>query len=88
MDLRPLLGLKTQQSTPPPPSPSPTPALSAELISDDSTFNFLQFIANGIGNKLTESSIGEKQGQSGGYTGVKSLVKIQEPLHPELHYST
>ena len=30
----------------------------------------------------------EKQGQSGGYTGFKALVKIQEPLHPELHHST
>ena len=32
----------------------------------------------------TRCNIGEKQGQSGGYTGVK----IQEPLHPELHHST
>ena len=46
--------LKKQQSTPPPPSPSPTPDPSAEQISKDSTFNVLQFNANGIGNKLTE----------------------------------
>ena len=45
---------KTQQPRPPPPSPSPTPAPSADQISDDSTFNVLQFNANGIGNKLTE----------------------------------
>ena len=47
---------KTQQSTPPPPPPSPppTPAPSSEQIIDDSTFNVLQFNANGIGNKLTE----------------------------------
>ena len=45
---------KTQQSTPPPPSPSPTPA---PQISDDSTFNVLQFNANGIGNKLTELGV-------------------------------
>ena len=38
---------KTQQSTPPP--PSSTPATSAEQISDDSTFNVLQFNVNGIG---------------------------------------
>ena len=48
---------KTQQSTTPPPSPSPTPAPSAELISGDSTFNVLQFNANGIGNKLTELGV-------------------------------
>ena len=36
----------------------------------------------------TRSSIKEKQGQTGGYTGVKALVKIQEPLHPEMHHST
>ena len=48
---------KTQQSTPPPPSPSATPAPYAELISDDSTFNVLQFNANGIGNKLTELGV-------------------------------
>ena len=33
----------------------------------------------------TMSSIGEKQGQSGSYTGVKDLIKIQEPMNPELH---
>ena len=48
---------KTQQSTPLPPSPSPTPAPSAEQISDDSTFNVVQFNANGIGNKLTELGV-------------------------------
>ena len=48
---------KTQQWTPPPPSPSPTPSPSAEQISDDSTFNVLQFNANGIGNKLTELGV-------------------------------
>ena len=48
---------KTKQSTPPPPSPPPTPAPSAEQISDDSTFNVLQFNANGIGNKLTELGV-------------------------------
>ena len=32
----------------------------------------------------TRSSIREKQGQTGGYTGVK----IQEPHHPEIHHST
>ena len=46
---------KTKQSTPP--SPPPTPAPSAEQISDDSTFNVLQFNANGIGNKLTELGV-------------------------------
>ena len=44
---------RTQQPTP----PSPTPAPSAEQISDDSTFNDLQFNANGIGNKLTELGV-------------------------------
>ena len=48
---------KTQQPTPPPPSPSPTPAPSVDQISDDSTFNVLQFNANGIGNKLTELGV-------------------------------
>ena len=48
---------KTRQSTPPPPPPSATPAPSAEQISDDSTFNVLQFKANGIGNKLTELEV-------------------------------
>ena len=48
---------KTQQPTPPSPSPSPTPAPSADQISDDSTFNVLQFNANGIGNKLTEVGV-------------------------------
>ena len=41
---------KTQQPTPPPPSRTPAP-------SDDSTFNVLQFNANGIGNKLTELGV-------------------------------
>ena len=36
----------------------------------------------------TRRSIREKQYQTGGYTGVKALVKIQEPLHPEIHHST
>ena len=45
---------KTQHSTPPPPSPPPTPAPSADQISYDSSFNVLQFNANGIDNKLTE----------------------------------
>ena len=35
----------------------------------------------------TRCCIREKQGQIGSYTGVKALVKIQEPLHPELHHS-
>ena len=48
---------KTQQSPPPPPSPSPTRAPSAEQMSDDSTFNVIQFNDNGIGNKLTELGI-------------------------------
>ena len=48
---------KTQQPTPPLPLPSPTPAPSAEQISDDSTFNVLQFHVNGIGNKLTELGV-------------------------------
>ena len=47
---------KTQQSTPLPHSPSPTPP-SAGQISDDSTFNVLQFNANGIGNKLTKLGV-------------------------------
>ena len=34
-----------------------TPAPSAEQISDDSTFNVLQFNANGIGNKQTELGV-------------------------------
>ena len=79
---------KTQQLTPPPPSPPPTPVPSVEQISDYSTFNVLQFNANRQQTDITRSSIGEKQCQSGGYTGVKALVKIQEPLHPELHHST
>ena len=33
------------------------PAPSAEQISDDSTFNVLQFNANGIGKKLTELGV-------------------------------
>ena len=57
MDLRPLFASKTQQSTPPPPSPIPTPAPSAEQISDDSTFNVIEFNANGIGNTLTELGV-------------------------------
>ena len=48
---------KTQQSTPPPSSPSPTPVPSAEQISDGSTFNVLQFNANGICNQLTELGV-------------------------------
>ena len=47
---------KNQQPTPPP-LPSPTPAPSADQIIDDSTFNVLQFNANGIGNKLTELGV-------------------------------
>ena len=38
----------------------PTHASSAEQISDDSTFNVLQFNANGIGNKLTELVVLER----------------------------
>ena len=38
-------------------TPSPTPAPSDDQISDDSTFNVLQFNANGIGNKLTELGV-------------------------------
>ena len=53
----PFSASKIQQSTPSPPSPSPTPSPSAEQISDDSTFNVLQFNANGIGNKLTELGV-------------------------------
>ena len=48
---------KIQQPTPPPLAPSPAPAPSVEQISDDSTFNVLQFNANGIGNKLTELGV-------------------------------
>ena len=48
---------KTQQPTPP---PSSTPVPSAEQISDDNTFNVLQFNANGIGNKLTELVVLER----------------------------
>ena len=48
---------KNQQLTPPPPSTTPTLAPSAEQSSDDSTFNVLQFNANGIGNKLTELGV-------------------------------
>ena len=47
----------SNQPTAPPPSPSPTPSPSTEQISDDSTFNVLQFNANGIGNKLTEQGV-------------------------------
>ena len=48
---------KTQQPTTPPPSPSPIAAPFAGQIRDDSTFNVLQFNANGIGNKLTELGV-------------------------------
>ena len=44
---------QSQQS--PPPTRSPT--LPTKQISDDSTFNFLQLSANGIGNKLTERGV-------------------------------
>ena len=47
----------SNQSHHDPQSPSPTPAPSAEQISDDSTFNVLQFNANGIGNNLTELGV-------------------------------
>ena len=53
----PCLASNTQQPTPPPSSSSPIPAPSADQISDDSTFNVLQFNANGIGNKLTELGV-------------------------------
>ena len=39
------------------PSPTRSPALPTNQISDDSTFNFLQLNANGIGNKLTELEV-------------------------------
>ena len=48
---------KTQQPTTPLHSPSPNPAQSAKQISDDNTFNVLQFNANGIGSKLTELGV-------------------------------
>ena len=48
---------KTQQSTPPPRSRYPTPAPSAEQISNDRTFNVLQFNCNGIVTKLTELGV-------------------------------
>ena len=35
----------------------------------------------------TRSSNGEQQSQTGGDTGVKAHIKIQEALHPELHHS-
>ena len=57
MDLRPLLGLKDPATNPTTPSLSPTPAPSADQISDDSTFNVLQFNTNGIGNKLPELGV-------------------------------
>ena len=45
---------KTHKPTTPLHSPSQNPAQSAKQISDDNTFNVLQFNANGIGSKLTE----------------------------------
>ena len=53
----PFSASKTQKPTTSPPSPSPTPAPSADQISDNSTFNVLQFNGNGIGNKLTELGV-------------------------------
>ena len=48
-------------------------------LDDDSTFYSSN--ANGIGPQTdrTSCSIGEKQDQSGGYTGVKALDKILNP---------
>ena len=70
--------LKAQQSTPPPPYTALLP--NKFVMTTRSTFY--------SSTDKTRSSIGEKQGQSGGYIGGKALVKIQEPLHPELHHST
>ena len=55
MDLRPLLGLKDPATNTTTTLTNPAP--SADQISDDSTFNVLQFNANGIGNKLTELGV-------------------------------
>ena len=52
---------------------------------DNSTFDVLQL--NADRTDRTGSSTGEKQGLSGGDTEVKALIKIQEPLHPELYQS-
>ena len=72
----------------PPLSPHPTPAPYAEQISNDSTFSVLHFNANRIVNKLTELGVVLERNmvKSGGYTGVKALIKIQERLHPELYH--
>ena len=53
-----------------------------------STFYSSTLMESAAKTYKTRSSIGEKQGQRGGYTGVEALVKIQETLHPELHHST
>ena len=80
---------KTQQPTQPPPSPSLTPAPSADQISDDSTFNVLQFNANGIGNKLTELGVVlEINKVKVAVIQESKLSSKSEPLHPELHHST
>ena len=72
------------------PSPPPSHASSVEQISDDSTFNILQLNANGFGNKLTELGVVlERKNVKVAVIqeGVKALIKIQEPLHPELYHS-
>ena len=58
-----------------------SPAPPTKQISDDSTFNVLQLNANRIGNKLTEVEVVLERNK------VKVITYIQEPLHPELHYS-
>ena len=60
------IGPPSQPSTP------PTPTSSDKQISNDSTFNVLQFNANGIGNKLTELGVVLERNK------VKVAV-IQEP---------
>ena len=71
-----------------PDTPSPTTAPSAEQISDDSTFNVLQFNANRIGNKLTELGVVLERNKVKVAVIQEPKLKIQEPLHPELHHST
>ena len=80
MDLRPLLGLKDQAINPTTTLTTSNPP-SAEQISDDSTFNVLQFNANGIGNKLTELGVVLERNKVkvAVIQESKTHVKIQEP---------
>ena len=70
---------------------APLPPLSSasptKQISDDSTFNVLQFHANGIVNKLTELGVvlDRNKFKVAVIQESKLTTQIHERLHPELH---